>query len=53
MAKSDIEIARESKMQPIAEIGEKLGIPVEHLHHFCPTKAKVSFEFIRSLEVLP
>ena len=53
MAKSDIEIARESKMQPIAEIGEKLGIPVEHLHHFGPTKAKVSFEFIRSLEDRP
>ncbi|HJO75261.1 MAG TPA: formate--tetrahydrofolate ligase [Rhodospirillales bacterium] len=53
MAKSDIEIAREANMQPIAEVGEKLGIPVEHLQHFGPTKAKVSFDFTRSLEDRP
>ena len=53
MAKSDIEIAREAKMQPITEIGEKLGIPAEHLHHFGPTKAKVSFDFTRSIEDKP
>ena len=29
MPKSDIEIAREATMQPIAEIGAKLGIPEE------------------------
>jgi len=51
--KSDIEIAREAKMLPIGEIGEKLGIPVEHLHHFGPSKAKVSFEFTSSLEDRP
>ena len=53
MAKSDIEIAREATMEPIADIGAKLDIPAEHLHHFGPTKAKVSFEFIRSLEDRP
>ncbi len=53
MAKSDIEIAREAKIQPIAGLGEKLGIPAEHLHHFGPNKAKISFEFIRSLEGRP
>ena len=53
MPKSDIEIAREATMQPIADIGAKLDIPVEHLHHFGPTKAKISFDFIRSLEDKP
>ena len=29
--KTDIEIAREAKKKPIMEIGQKLGIPSEHL----------------------
>ena len=53
MAKSDIEIARESTMEPIADIGAKLGIPAEHLHHFGPTKAKISFAFTKSLDDRP
>ena len=53
MAKTDIEIARESKMEPIAGIGAKLGIGEEHLHLFGPTKAKVSFDFINSLDDKP
>ena len=53
MAKTDIEIARESKMEPIADIGAKLGIAAEHLHLFGPTKAKVSFDFINSLDDKP
>ena len=31
MIKTDIEIARASQMQPIIEIGEKLGIAAKHL----------------------
>ena len=50
---SDIEIAREATMKPIAEIGKKLDIPLEHLHHFGPTKAKLSNEFIKSLDDKP
>ena len=46
MPKSDIEIAREAKMRPIAEIGAKLGIPADALMHFGAHKAKVSFDFI-------
>ena len=53
MAKTDIEIARDSKMEPITDIGAKLGIAEEHLHLFGPTKAKVSFDFIDSLEDKP
>jgi formate--tetrahydrofolate ligase len=29
--KSDIEIAREAKMKPIAEVGAKIGVPAEAL----------------------
>jgi formate--tetrahydrofolate ligase len=48
--KSDIEIAREAKKQPIQEIGAKLDIPTEHLLPFGHDKAKISAEFIKSLE---
>lgn len=48
--KSDIEIAREAKMKPIAEVGKKIGIPAEALLSYGPTKAKVSFDFINSVQ---
>ncbi len=44
--KTDIEIARAARKKPIQEIGEKLGIPPEHLLPFGHDKAKVSAEFI-------
>ena len=44
--KSDIEIARAANKQPIQAIGEKLGIPTEHLLPYGHDKAKVSAEFI-------
>jgi formate--tetrahydrofolate ligase len=47
--KTDIEIAREAKKQPIMQIGDKLGIPSEHLLPYGHDKAKVSQEFIASL----
>ena len=47
MPKSDIEIARAASMQPIAEIGAKLDIPAEALLQFGPTKAKISYDFIK------
>ena len=48
--RSDIEIARDAKKKPIQEIGAKLGIPSEHLLPFGHDKAKISAEFIKSLE---
>ncbi|WP_342359959.1 formate--tetrahydrofolate ligase [Terrarubrum flagellatum] len=48
--KSDIEIAREAKMKPIAEIGKKIGVPADALLNYGPTKAKVSFDFINSVK---
>ena len=48
--KSDIEIAREAKMKPIAEVGSKIGIPADALLNYGPYKAKVSFDFINSTQ---
>ena len=46
--KSDIEIAREAKKQPIQQIGEKLGIGYDDLLPFGHDKAKISAEFIKA-----
>jgi formate--tetrahydrofolate ligase len=51
--KSDIEIAREAKMLPIQEIGERLGIPDESLSRYGRYKAKVDFDYIESLQDKP
>lgn len=48
--KSDIEIARAARKKPIQEIGAKLGIPSEHLLPFGHDKAKISAEFIKSVQ---
>ena len=48
--KSDIEIARAATKQPIQAIGDKLGIPGEHLLPYGHDKAKVSQEFINSVQ---
>jgi formate--tetrahydrofolate ligase len=48
--KTDIEIAREANKKPIQKIGEKLGIPSEHLLPFGHDKAKVGQDFIRSVQ---
>ncbi len=45
---SDIEIARKANKKPIQEIGNKLGIPTDHLLPFGHDKAKISAEFIKS-----
>ncbi len=47
---SDIEIARKANKKPIQEIGAKLGIGAEHLLPFGHDKAKVSAEFIKSVQ---
>jgi formate--tetrahydrofolate ligase len=52
--KSDIEIAQSAKKRPIMEIArEKLGIAPENLEPYGHYKAKVSMDFIRSLEGRP
>ncbi|PSJ58118.1 formate--tetrahydrofolate ligase, partial [Pseudaminobacter soli (ex Li et al. 2025)] len=48
--KSDIEIARGAKKQPIQAIGDKIGIASEHLLPYGHDKAKISAEFIQSVQ---
>jgi formate--tetrahydrofolate ligase len=48
--KSDIEIAQAAAMRPIGEIAsEKLGIPADAVLPYGRNKAKISFDYIRSL----
>ena len=47
---SDIEIARVAKIRPIHEIGEKLGIPADALLPYGHTKAKLGYDFLKSLQ---
>jgi formate--tetrahydrofolate ligase len=49
MPKSDIEIARAARLEPILEVGGKLGIPADALLQYGPLKAKLSFEHIEGL----
>ncbi|MEM8950430.1 MAG: formate--tetrahydrofolate ligase [Pseudomonadota bacterium] len=44
--KTDIEIAREAKKQPIQEVGAKLGIDAQDLVPYGHDKAKISADFI-------
>ena len=46
---TDIEIARAAKMWPIEDVAAKLDIPMNALHPYGRTKAKVSLEFIKSM----
>ncbi len=53
MPKSDIEIAREASMQPIAEVGAKLDIPADAIIQYGLHKGKISFDFIDGLKDRP
>ena len=41
----DIEIARETDLLPVEEVGQKLGIDCQHLVHYGTDKAKISLDF--------
>jgi formate--tetrahydrofolate ligase len=52
--KSDIQIAQEAKKRPILELAkEKLGIAPENLDPYGHFKAKVSMDYIKSLQSRP
>ena len=51
--KSDIEIAREAKKQPIQQVGAKLGIPEGDLLPYGHDKAKLGEDFIGSVQDRP
>jgi len=48
--KSDIEIAREAKIKPIAEVAAKIGVPSHALIPYGWTKAKVSTDYINEIQ---
>ncbi len=50
---SDIEIARAAEIRPIREVADKLGIPNESLMPYGHTKAKVSLDYIDSIQDRP
>jgi formate--tetrahydrofolate ligase len=47
---SDIDIARAAEKRPIAEIAQKLNIPIDELEMYGKLKAKISPEFIKSVK---
>jgi len=52
--KTDIQIAQEAKKRPIMELAhEKLGIAAENLEPYGHYKAKVSMDYIKSLQGKP
>ena len=53
MMKSDIEIAQAAKLEKISEIAAKLDIPEESLEPFGHYKAKISLEYLNSLNSRP
>jgi formate--tetrahydrofolate ligase len=50
---SDIEIAREASMKPIGDIAARLGIPPESVENYGRYKAKISLDYIQSLDGRP
>lgn len=49
----DLAIARSARLQPIEEIGAKLGIPADALYRHGPYKAKLDPQFTQSLAARP
>ena len=49
----DLEIARKATLRPIADIAARAGIPADALVPYGKTKAKIEWDFIRSLDSKP
>ncbi len=50
---ADLEIARAVKLKPIAEIAAKLNVPADAIEPYGRFKAKIGFDFIRSVAHRP
>jgi formate--tetrahydrofolate ligase len=51
--KSDIEIARAATLRPIIDVAKKIGIDSDSVFNYGHHKAKISLDFIKSLESKP
>ena len=49
MPLSDIEIARQAKMQPIENVAAKIGINRDQLLQYGPYKAKLSLDSVKEI----
>ena len=50
---TDLEIARAATLRPIGEIAARAGIPADALEPYGRFKAKIDFDFIRSVQDRP
>lgn len=48
--KTDIQIAQETKLEPIVEVAKRIGISEDDLELYGKYKAKISNEYLRSIE---
>ncbi|MCL2473675.1 MAG: formate--tetrahydrofolate ligase [Alphaproteobacteria bacterium] len=52
--KTDIEISQLAALMPVTDIAEKkLGIPKDNIYSYGPHKAKISLEYLKSIEKRP
>ena len=50
---TDIEIARAATLEPIEQIGAKLGIPASAIYRYGPYKAKIAMDFVAEAQARP
>ncbi len=51
--KSDIDIAQAARLEPIEQVGARLGIPADALFRYGPTKAKLAPDFVAGVQGKP
>ena len=52
--KTDIEISQKAELKPVIDIAEKrLGIPADNIFSYGPYKAKISLDYLKSIENRP
>lgn len=50
---TDLEIAQATPMEPIQKVAEKIGIPEDALEYYGKYKAKLSFDYLKSIQDQP
>ena len=50
---TDLEIARAAKLEPIEEVGRRIGLPARALYRHGPHKAKIALDYISTLADKP
>ena len=51
--KTDIEIAQQAEMEPIVKVAERIGVSADDLELYGKYKAKISDEYLKSIEGNP